>query len=460
MVNFIFKWTGSDPVKTFSVLADQPYSLFFDSARPDHPLNRYSYICWDPFETIESKNGIVSIYNKEQKLSLRANPFQVVKDRLTVWSLDYPAHQKLPPFQGGAAGYFGYDLARNLENLPNISEDDPDMPDMMIGLYDKVLAYDHISGQAWLFIHARDKQEATARKNDFETLIRPDDNLPSYTPFSLDWKPSKNDRLYLSDISKVINYIYDGDIFQANISRRFTADLPESFSPYAHYCHLREINSAPFGSYMNFGTVQLSSCSPERFLQVQNRKVETRPIKGTLSSSQPVVDLISSEKDQAENAMIVDLLRNDLSKVCEENSVQVSQLCCAETYEGLHHLVSVVKGTLKADRTSIDLLEACFPGGSVTGAPKIRAMEIIDELEPGRRGPYCGCMGMIGYDDSMDTNIIIRTLIYKNGEVRLQTGGGIVSDSIPEKELDETLNKAAKLFESFEPAENLHAEDI
>jgi len=454
-VNFIFKWTGPDPVKTFSAIADQPYSLFFDSARPGHPLNRYSYICWDPFETIQSKNGIVSIYNKEQKLSFHTNPFQVIKDRLAVWSFEEPAHQKLPPFQGGAAGYFGYDLARNLEKLPNIAKDDPDMPDMMIGLYDKVLAYDHIADQAWLFIHAKNKREATARKNDFEKWINETNEMPSYIPSNLDWKPSKTDNAYLSDISKVINYIYDGDIFQANISRRFTAALPEDFSPYAHYRHLREINSAPFGAYMNFGTVQLSSCSPERFIQVQNRKVETRPIKGTLSSSQPVVDLISSEKDQAENAMIVDLLRNDLSKVCEENSVQVSQLCSAETYEGLHHLVSVVQGMLKANQTSINLLEASFPGGSVTGAPKIRAMEIIDELEPGRRGPYCGCMGMIGYNDFMDTNIIIRTLIYKGGEVQLQTGGGIVSDSIPEKELEEALNKAAKLFESFQEEEEI-----
>ncbi len=442
---FVFPWKGKNPYVDFAGLADQPYSLFFDSAREGHPANRHSYLCWHPFETIECKDGRVTITNRENQFTYHADPFVVVRERIALWGADRKCDKNLPPFQGGAAGFFGYDLARLIENMPSIAAGD-DMPDLCIGLYDKVIAYDHKSGTAHLMIHAADEKEALVHKAYVEGLAK---ELPAFSAVDLSWVSDKSDDVLTRNIGKVIEYIYAGDIFQANLSRRFTAPLPHGFDRYAHYGQLRTINAAPFASYMNFGGITLASASPERFLSVTGNKIETRPIKGTLPSTYPASVLAESEKDRAENVMIVDLMRNDLSKVCEDHSVEVAELCAIETFEGLHHMVSTITGTLRADQGAMDALRACFPGGSVTGAPKIRAMEIIEELEPQRRGPYCGAMGWIGFDGAMDTSITIRTLVYTNSEVRLQTGAGIVADSVPENEVAETLTKAQKIFDSF-----------
>ncbi|PZP57235.1 MAG: aminodeoxychorismate synthase component I, partial [Micavibrio aeruginosavorus] len=264
------------------------------------------------------------------------------------------------------------------------------------------------------------------------------------------WSRQKTREEYKQDIQTVINYIHAGDVFQVNLAQKFTAELPDYFNPYAHYLHLRKVNPAPFSSFMRIDNIVLSSTSPERFLKVSGTSIETRPIKGTIADSEHPSVLLNSAKDRAENTMIVDLLRNDLSKVCEANSIQVPELCAIESYSGLHHLVSSVTGKLKKDKTSLDALSACFPGGSITGAPKIRAMEIIEELEPTCRGAYCGAIGYIGFDGTMDTNIAIRTLIYKDNQVSLSVGGGIVAASDLEAEYQETLVKARKIFESFE----------
>lgn len=423
----ITEWNGPDAVTCASALSDKPYTLFFDSNRPSHRLNRYSFVCWEPVETIEIKNGFIKHNNKDvgekdffSFLQERLNNFDTIISDL--------------PFTGGAAGYFGYDLGRQIESIPSIAKDDLNVPDACIGIYTNVLIFDHHEDKAWLI-----GQTPDLHKNQKPYIAEP-----------LNWNTSKNDGAYIQDIQSIIDDIYAGEVYQVNLSRRFETDLPQNFDAFSHYMNLRQINAAPFSAFMNFGDVKLSSCSPERFLQVKDGHVETRPIKGTLSSSQSVENLLNSPKDRAENTMIVDLLRNDLSKVCDYHSVKAPELCSAETFEGLHHLVSTVKGILKKDQKSTDLLRACFPGGSITGAPKIRAMEIIEKLEPTRRGPYCGAIGYIGFDDTMDTNIAIRTLTYANNKAYLQTGGGIVSDSVPEKELQETLDKAQKIFESFE----------
>lgn len=443
----VMPWKDTDAFRTFARLADQPYSLFFDSAREGHPLSRYSYICWHPFETIECKDGRVTITNRENQFTYTADPFIVIRERLKLWGAERKFDKTLPPFQGGAAGFFGYDLARGLENLPEQNDHDA-LPDMCIGLYDKVIAFDHVKGTAHFIIHAEDEKEAQAHLTHVEMLM---DSVPSYSGVNLDWHSERNDTAFAKDIARTIEYIHAGDIFQANLSRRFTAKLPNGFNPLPHYGALRKGNSAPCAAYMNFGDFHLLSASPERFLNVTGNIIETRPIKGTLPSSRPPSALAESAKDRAENVMIVDLMRNDLSKIGEDHSIEVKDLCAIETFEGLHHMVSTVTGTLRADQTSMDALRACFPGGSITGAPKIRAMEIIEELEPNRRGPYCGAMGWVGFNGDMDTNIIIRTLVFTRGEVRLQTGAGIVSDSIPETEVAETITKAQKLFESFMP---------
>jgi para-aminobenzoate synthetase component 1 len=445
---YVMPWKDIDAFRTFARLADQPYSLFFDSAREGHPLSQYSYICWHPLETIECKDGRVTITNRENQFTYTADPFIVIRERLALWGEQRGHDKKLPPFQGGAAGFFGYDLARDLELLPDLQDSD-ELPDMCVGLYDKVIAFDHVKGTAHFIIHAEDEKEAQAHLTHVEMLM---DHVPPYRPTKMDWQSERSDTEFASDIARTIEYIHAGDIFQANLSRRFTAPLPHGFNPLSHYGALRKGNSAPCAAYLNFGGFHMLSASPERFLNVTGRKIETRPIKGTLSTDQAPEVLENSAKDRAENVMIVDLMRNDLSKVCEDHSVTVTKLCDIETFEGLHHMVSIITGTLQADQTAMDALRACFPGGSITGAPKIRAMEIIEELEPNRRGPYCGAIGWIGYNGDMDTAITIRTLVFTRDEVRLQTGAGIVADSIPEQEVTETLTKARKLFESFTPA--------
>ncbi len=454
---FGFGWKGPDAPATFAALADIPYSLFFDSARPGHPLNRYSFICWHPFETIESKDGIVTITNADQQLSFPADPFAVLKERLDIWGDGVTLDPQLPPFKGGAAGMFGYDLARQVENLPTTAKADAAMPDMAVGLYDNVLCFDHETGNARMLMLAATRKDAQIRKQWLEDHVAA--HTPSAAPVpSLTWNETRSPEGYRNDIRKVIDYIHAGDMFQANLSRRFTATTPAGYDAYAHYRTLRAVNPAPFSAFMNFGAVKIASSSPERFLKVKGRQVETRPIKGTCPDSTPPSELLNSEKDRAENAMIVDLLRNDLSRVCEDPSINVTTLCGLETYEGLHHLVSVVEGTLRADNTPADLLRACFPGGSITGAPKVRAMEVIEELEPFRRGPYCGSLGYIGFDGTMDTNIVIRTIVYSGNEAQIQTGGGILAISDPQDEYEETLTKAAKLFESFKiPAQETKA---
>lgn len=442
---FVFPWQGLDPVESFAPLANLPYSVFLDSSKKNHPLSRYSYIGWHPFETIESRCGRVTITNADHQFTYAAEAFQVVRERLALWGENVKTRDNLPPFQGGGIGYFGYDLARGLENLPAHAAQ-TEQPDMCIGLYDKVIAFDLASGEAYLMIHATDEETANTHKAYIENITNGD--VPSFTGADMAWRTEREDAAYKADIARVVEYIYAGDIFQANLSRRFSATLPDDFDAFAQYSHLRAINGAPYGAFLNFGDVKLASCSPERFLEVKGRDVETRPIKGTHISAE---SLAQSEKDRAENIMIVDLLRNDLSKVCEDHSVEVEKLCAIESFEGLHHLVSTVRGRLRGDMSALDALRACFPGGSITGAPKIRAMQIIEELEPHRRGAYCGAIGYVGFDGSMDTSIAIRTLVHEGSTVHLQTGGGITAQSDPQAELDETLVKAEKIFQSFAP---------
>jgi para-aminobenzoate synthetase component 1 len=458
---FAYALPGKDPLRYAAALHTLPYTLFFDSADRAHPQARYSFIAFLPFETIESKGSRVTVTNKDQQLSFIGDPFHIVQQRLDIWKeagvLNDLGLPDLPPFQGGAAGCFGYDLARQVERLPSKAQDDKSMPDMMVGLYDQVLAFDHQKNRAWFITHADTEDRAKAR---FHHLRKLTDVAPEIQPQSAeaDFAPELMRHEYESRIARVIDYVHAGDIFQANLSQRFVADMPRGFDAYAHYLHLRAVSPAPFAAYMNFGAIKLASASPERFLKLENWQVETRPIKGTAprhadpeQDARAAQKLQDSEKDRAENAMIVDLLRNDLSKVCQDHSVDVPVLCGLESFAQVHHLVSVVKGMLNAGRTPLDLLRACFPGGSVSGAPKVRAMEIIEELEDNRRGPYCGALGYIGVGGAMDTNIVIRTLVHNGSRTCFNVGGGIVADSNPAAEYEETLAKAKGLLKSFIP---------
>lgn len=447
-----------DALHIGTAFAAAPYTLWFDSADRSHKLARYSFIAFHPFETIESKNGRITVTNRDQQLSLRGDAFTILQDRIAAYDIDIKDDPNLPPFQCGAAGYFGYDLARGLERLPDTTPDNPAIPDMAIGLYDKVCAFDHHTGKAWFLTLAASDTIAQANLNILRAAVEHAPPIPAPVSFEPLWQGRDQADGYKAKVRRVIDYIHAGDIFQANLSQQFHAALPAGFDAFAHYCTLRRVNPAPFASWMNFGNVRIASASPERFLFLRDRKVETRPIKGTRPRrSDPAADagmsdeLARSAKDRAENAMIVDLLRNDISKVCDDHSVEVPQLCAIESFASVHHLVSVVTGTLRADHDAVDLLRACFPGGSITGAPKVRAMEIIEELEPVRRGPYCGAIGYIGFGGTMDTNIVIRTLVYDGQNVSFNVGGGIVADSDPAGEYQETLDKGRALFRSFEP---------
>lgn len=456
---FICDYSEKNAVETFARLAHLPYSLFFDSADQTHPDARYSYIAVNPLETIEAKGNDVTISSREKLKTVRSkNPFDVLKLRLEAHEFSKTTLENLPPFQGGAAGLFGYDLGRTLETMPDVAIDNPDLPDMAIGIYDQLIAFDHHQDKAWIITHAKNELEAQMKQAVLLNNLSAPRNRNHIFAAPLQWQPQFKPAEFKTRIGKVIDYILQGDIFQANLAQKFEAALPRFFNPFTHYEQLRIINAAPFAGFFNMGLTTIASCSPERFLAADHQGfVNTKPIKGTIKraktkakDAQQIEKLAGSAKDKAENVMITDLLRNDLSKTCEADSIEVTKLCAIETFARVHHLVSTITGKLKSDYTAIDMLKACFPGGSVTGAPKIRAMEIIEELEPARRGPYCGSLAYIGFNGAMDSNILIRSLVYEDDRVSFSVGGGITALSDPDAEYEETLAKARAIFDSFE----------
>ncbi|MCX7338575.1 MAG: aminodeoxychorismate synthase component I [Alphaproteobacteria bacterium] len=451
----------SDPVNLFAPLAHDKGALFFDSV-PAGDLEwpkgtgQYSFFATDPVYTLSSKNGDIDF----QGDGVRGDPFSILQQSLKNFSIDHLPD--LPPWQGGVGGFFSYDLCHHLEKLPKAKIDDMNFPDLMLGYYDVVVAFDHIQQKAWIISTgypemdpARRLARAQQRLGVLHSRLRPKkvlDHGPVLSNLSCNFEQES----YQKIIQKGIDYIYDGDIFQVNLSRRLKGKLPDGCDLFRLYCRLRALNPAPFSAYYNCDPVYILSSSPERFLSLQGQHIETRPIKGTArrpanpsenrADDQHCLDVLRhSAKDQSENIMIVDLLRNDLSRVCLPHTVKTPALLEIETYATVHHLVSTVTGTLRPDCDAIDLLRATFPGGSITGAPKIRAMEIIAELEPTARGPYCGAIGYIGFDGFMDTNIAIRTIAVNGRDVCFQTGGGIVADSDPLAEYEETITKAAAL---------------
>ncbi|MBX2830762.1 MAG: aminodeoxychorismate synthase component I [Rhodospirillales bacterium] len=449
-----------EPVDAYGAFAPFADSHFLDSGDRD----RFSYIVVSPIHKLTCKNGQVML----DGFPVPGNPFDVLDDLLSRYHQD--SRDDLPPFQGGGVGYFGYELAQKTETLPVAADDWLAMPDMAVGIYDLVIAFDQEDRRMWLIstgtpetsVLGREKRaiERMSLVHKYLRLARPlfDDPTIPHKPALKNWQ-SNFDRLgFESAVQRVIDYIFAGDIFQANLSQSFRVEysydaVPERFGLYRR---LREISSAPFGAFLNFGDVAVLSNSPERFLKVKDGKVETKPIKGTrprgetpLSDSELAQELMLSPKDRAENIMIVDLLRNDLSKVCKPHSVHTPMICALESYANVHHLVSTVTGELQDGKSAVDLLRASFPGGSITGAPKIRAMEIITELEDTTRGAYCGAIGYLGFDGSMDTNIAIRSLCVNGGRMAFNVGGGIVADSDPALEYEETLFKASKMFELF-----------
>jgi para-aminobenzoate synthetase component 1 len=373
----------------------------------------------------------------------------------------------LPPFQTGAVGFLSYDLCHHLERLPRPRDDDMRFADLALGFYDVIAAWDHRERRAFVLSSGWPEPEEGMRRK--RALARaewlaarlsgaPAEPIPATRHPAPEIRSNFERAEYERAVRRVIDYILAGDIFQANMTQRFRCRMPEGLEPFALHRRLMAINPAPFAAYLNFRDTVIASASPERFLSLRNGWVETRPIKGTRPRGKTqeederlAAELLASEKDNAENVMIVDLLRNDLSRVCRDGSVAVPELCVLEAYATVFHLVSTVVGEMRSGLGAVDLLRACFPGGSITGAPKIRAMEIIAELEPTPRGPYCGSIGWFGFDGGMDTSIVIRTYAIKDGWVTFQAGGGIVADSDPVAEYEESLAKARALIRALQP---------
>jgi para-aminobenzoate synthetase component 1 len=436
-----------DSSPLFEAVADRPWAVFLDSGAHHLTQSRYDIIAAEPYVTLVTRGRMTEIRGAISELS-PDDPFALLRR-----TLDCDARLACDlPFIGGAIGYFAYDLGRRIERLPSIAADEEGVPDMAIGIYDWAVVVDHAECRSWLVSAGRDPE--TDWK--WDRLIECFSNPPAArarAPFRITAPLASNMTRpsYAAAFRRVIDYIHAGDCYQANLAQRFAA--PARGDPWLAYQALRILNPAPYSAYLNMPFAQILSASPERFLKVDRDRVETRPIKGTrprtghpLLDVQQIEALRASTKDRAENLMIVDLLRNDLSKNCALGSVRVPRLFDVESFATVHHLVSTVTGTLKPDRDAIDLLRGAFPGGSITGAPKLRAMEIIEELEPQRRGVYCGAIGYLGFDGGMDTNIAIRTLVHAAGTIRFWAGGGIVADSNLEDEYQETFDKAAAML--------------
>lgn len=423
-------------------LADRSGLVFLDSAMPHPHLGRYSFVAADPVATTSSLT--------ELRQAMASLPLQHVDE--------------LPPFQGGAAGYLSYETARFLE--PRLAERIPpaNIPPVEFRIYDRVVAFDHLYERAFAistgYPEQREGPRLTLASQRLGELLQQLGVAPAARPGHRTirgWQSNLSRTDYEAAIRRTVDYILDGDIFQANITQRFSAPIPPGFDPLLFYETLRARNAAPFAAYLDFGDVVIASSSPERLVHFDGMTAEARPIKGTRRrEADPAKDaaeqqaLRSSQKDRAENVMIVDLLRNDLSRVCDPGSIEVPVLCGLESYASVHHLTSVVTGRLASEYSPIDLIGALFPGGSITGAPKLRAMEIIAELERSPRNAYCGSLGYLSFSGRMDLNICIRTALFHQGVATVETGGGITRRSDPAAEYEESLIKVAPILEAFE----------
>ena len=439
-----------DSTTLFEAVADLPWAVFLDSGRHHPGQSRYDIIAAQPYVRLITRGNLTEVHADGIALS-RDDPFHLLKHYLAIDPASSFDSDELP-FCGGAIGYFGYDLARRIERLPMRAAAVERIPDMAVGIYDWAVVVDHLEQRSWLVGQGRDPETDIKWNALVARFTHPAPERPR-APFRVTSNvvSSLTRESYGRAFRRIHQYISDGDCYQVNLAQRFTAAA--SGDPWLAYQALRVINPAPFSAYLSTPYAQILSSSPERFLRVERGVVESKPIKGTRPragharlDAELAEALRVSEKDRAENVMIVDLLRNDLSKNCELGSIKVPRLFDVESYATVHHLVSTVTGQLRAGRDAVDLLRGCFPGGSITGAPKLRAMEIIDEIERYRRGVYCGAIGYIGFDGSMDTSIAIRTLTVSHGTVRFWAGGGIVADSEVASEYQESFDKANALL--------------
>ncbi len=447
----------------FEAFAPRPFSFWLDSGMDPRKLGRWSFMGSDPFLVMKSRGDEIALIKDGVEEIKKGNPFDVLGELLELYKID--GGEPPVPFTAGVVGYFSYDLCHFIERLPAKAIDDLNLPECYLGFYDAVVAFDHQENKTYLVSTGFPETDGEKRRRRAEARLNQLRNMVALAPppaavqeagsgEGIKLAANFSHEGYLAAVAKAREYICAGDIFQVNLSQRFEVDI--NIPPYDLYKRLRTINPAPFASFLNFAGVGIVGASPERFLKLRGDLVETRPIKGTKPRGKtPGEDralaqsLLQSVKDRAENIMIVDLERNDIGRVCRYGSVRVAELAILETYPTVFHLTSTVVGQLRQGKDRIDLLKATFPGGSITGAPKVRAMEIIDELEPTRRSVYTGALGYLAFNGDMDLNIVIRTITIKDGRAYFQVGGAIVYDSVPEAEYIETLDKGKALMQAL-----------
>ncbi len=441
---------GADLAELFAPYRRRPYAMLLLSGG-DLDCASHSLMGWDPFLVIRSKGDRVTITGDTVSIELTGNPFQVLDDLLA--ALELPGSLPLAPFAAGGLGFLAYDLKNHLERLPVTAKDDLHLPEMVFAFPRRVVVHDRHAGKFWeVEVLWEDPQGRLLRSRN-ESVPLEDQDAGEFQVGSLRSNFSRYG--YLEAVSCIREYIKSGDVYQVNLSQRFS--FPLTGDPYILFRRLFALNPAPFYAYLNCRDFVIMSTSMERFLLRQGDYLETRPIKGTRPRGRtPEEDetyrreLADSLKDDAELSMIVDLLRNDLGKVCRARSVKVKEHKRLEAYQNVYHLVSIVTGELTEGTSHVDILRATFPGGSITGCPKIRSMEIIDELEPTVRHVYTGALGYLGLHRNMDLNVAIRTAIVANGWGHFSVGGGVVYDSDEAEEYEETLHKGRTLFRLIE----------
>lgn len=437
--------TELDAFDIYSLFKEDKTATILDSGMGAENLGRYSFIGLNPFTTFKYEDNICTINEKE----FNGDPFEELNKLISKYKIENSTGL---PYVAGAMGYFSYDLGRTIEEIPVMAVEEVKIPDCYFYFYDNAVIVDNLKKKTYVTSLGilKSREDSIRELKDkisegYKVKYRKIDK--SDTEFTSNFGRDE----YIDTVEKVRQYIRTGDVYITNLTQTFCCETEKE--PYEIYKNLRHINPAPFAALMNVEDFSIVSSSPERFLKIRNNIVETRPIKGTrprgknkeedLKNRQ---ELIDSEKDKSELLMIVDLERNDLSKVCKPYSVKVTELFKLEEYSTVFHLVSTVIGELKDEHTAVDCIKACFPGGSITGAPKVRSMEVIEELEPTRRNIYTGCIGYLGFDGNADLNIVIRTILMKDGKAYLGVGGGITWESEIVAEYDETLDKARALM--------------
>jgi len=458
------------PISIFQKIKSNKFSYLLESAEGDGKLARYSFIGINPFLVFQSKGFKIEIIKEDKKIVLYENPLLYLRKLFDNFKI-IPI-EGLPRFFGGGVGYLGYDLVRFIEKLSKKAIDDLDIPDCLLIFAGTILVFDHLTHQLWIIANIPlnkvsaevayeqavskiqrviSKIKKSSRSEEFKKRSKVDSNLLL--------KSNITREKFVQKVKRAKEYILAGDVFQVVLSQRLSRKV--KVHPFEIYRSLRSLNPSPYMYYLNYGEIQVVGASPEPLVRLTGELVESKPIAGTRPRGKNEIEdmelekeMLNDEKEKAEHTMLVDLARNDLGRICCPGTVRVSNFMKVEKFSHVMHLVSEVEGKIQPNKNAFDVLEACFPAGTVSGAPKVRAMEIIDELEPHCRGPYAGAVGYIGFNGNMDTCITIRTIIFKGNQAYVQAGAGIVADSIPEREYKETLNKSKAMLEAIDLAES------